>query len=296
MGGLVVGLVVTQAGRGHQPQGADDAAALVAENIAEHVFHDHDIELARVEAQVRGRGIHQHVHDFHVGVIRRHLLQDLVPQHAGFEHVALVDIVQHALAPLCQFECLFQYLLDLDLVVTQRFFDIAVALRVGAEGLGAKVQASDQLPDQQDVDTLADDLRPQRRKLGKSPGQHYGPKIGVGAVARAQRQHRAAFRLQVHRDLPGGLVGQSHRTLDDGVGRIAGRLGGFRKGMPVVEVGLGAEGRLDQFEARLGMVFHHAQHLECLLHDLRTDAVAGQYCDAINPHEASWEMPNRGLL
>ena len=47
----------------------------------------------------------------------------------------------------------------------------------------------------------------------------------------------------------------------------------------MVEVGLRAEGRVDQFEPRIGRRFNGAKHLDGFGRDLRTDTVAFKYCD-----------------
>ena len=92
MGGFVVGLLGADTGGGHKPQRAENPATLITQDIAKHVFHDHDIKAGGIKAQVRGGRVHQDMVDRDLGIIAMDFIEDLVPEHAGFQHVALVNI------------------------------------------------------------------------------------------------------------------------------------------------------------------------------------------------------------
>src|SRR5690606_41620827 len=91
---------------------------------------------------------------------------------------------------------------------------------------------------------LADDLRLQGGEAGDGLGQVHRAEVGVGVVAGAEGQQGAALWLHVHGDLLGFLVAKANGALDDGVRRVADRLGLVWEGVAVVEVGLAAERRL----------------------------------------------------
>ncbi len=55
-----------QRGGRQQPQGARQHRRLVGENVAEHVFGDDHVEIARPPQQVHRGRIHQHVLEAHV--------------------------------------------------------------------------------------------------------------------------------------------------------------------------------------------------------------------------------------
>ena len=93
MGGLIVGLIRPHAGRGHQAEGAQNAAPLVTQDVAEHIFHDHHVELSGIKTEVGGSSIHQDVLDLHVRKISADFLHDFIPKHARLENIALVNVM-----------------------------------------------------------------------------------------------------------------------------------------------------------------------------------------------------------
>ena len=70
---------------------------LITQDVAEHVFHDHYVELSGVKTEVGGGSIHQNVFDLHVRKISADFLHDFIPKHARLEHIALVNVMQDAL-------------------------------------------------------------------------------------------------------------------------------------------------------------------------------------------------------
>ncbi len=70
--------------------GARQHRALVAQDVAEHVLGQHDVEAARVEDQLHRAVVHQEVVERHVGVSGRDFDDHAAPELRVLEHVRLV--------------------------------------------------------------------------------------------------------------------------------------------------------------------------------------------------------------
>ena len=156
MRGFVVGLFRTYAGRWHQSQRPENATTLVAQNIAKHVFHHHHIETGRVETQVGGRCIDQNVFHLNIRIARTDFLDNLIPQDAGFEHVALVDIVEYFLAFAGELKRHFEDAPDLFFVLFQCFVNIASTLVIDSALFAAKIKSADQFTDNDQIYAITD--------------------------------------------------------------------------------------------------------------------------------------------
>jgi hypothetical protein len=98
--------------------------------------------------------------------------------------------------------------------------------------LVAEVDAADQFADHQDIDSVADHLGFEGGEGRQAAGQAHRPVVGKGVVAFAQREDRAEFRAVLLGNGVHLLDRQTHRPLDDHVGRVAGHAGFFGKGLP----------------------------------------------------------------
>ena len=152
VGGFVVGFVGADAGGGHEAEGAEDAATEVAEDVAKHVFHDHDVKLAGVDDEGRGGGVDDDVLDFDFGIFDGHFFEYFVPEHAGFQHVALVHVVEDLLAAHGFFEGHVHDGVDLVFVVFEVLVDVAFACGVDAHFFFSEVEATDEFTNHHEVD------------------------------------------------------------------------------------------------------------------------------------------------
>ena len=239
--GLAVRPLGADAGRRHEAERADQSAALIAQDVAEQILHHHHVELGRVETQVRGGRVDQHVQHVDVGEARSLLLHDLVPQHARLEDVALVDVVQHALALRRELEGEPHHAPDVLLVVAQRLRDEASPSLVRAPVLVAGVQAAEQLAHHDEIEAVADDPVSQRRDVGELGGQHDRPKVREGLEVPAQRHHAASLGLELDGDLRGLLVREPDGPFEHRVDLRAEVPRLLREGVPVLEVRRRAE-------------------------------------------------------
>ncbi len=87
---LVQRRTIAQAGGGRQADRASDHGGLIAQDIAEQVPRDDDIELLGSAHQLHGGVIDVHVFIGHVWKVLGHLLDHLAPQPAGLEDVRLI--------------------------------------------------------------------------------------------------------------------------------------------------------------------------------------------------------------
>ena len=89
---------IGQRGAGQQPERADRRRGFVADDVAEKILAEHDVELLRLAHELHGGVVDVHEFERHVGILRRDGLHRLAPEQAGLEHVGLVD-ERDALAP-----------------------------------------------------------------------------------------------------------------------------------------------------------------------------------------------------
>ena len=86
-----VGLLRSDGGAGQHADGAGEDGAFVGEDVAEHVFGNHDVEALRIQNKLHGGVIDQKVVQFDVRVIFRHFDNDSAPELRGFEDVGFID-------------------------------------------------------------------------------------------------------------------------------------------------------------------------------------------------------------
>ena len=103
-----------------------------------------------------------------VGIARTDFLDDLIPQDAGFEHVALVNIVEHFLAFAGELKRHFEDAADLIFVVFQHFVDITSALVIDSALFAAKIKSTDQFTDNDQIYTITDHFRLEWGKMGQA--------------------------------------------------------------------------------------------------------------------------------
>ena len=94
-GGAVDGLVevdlAADGGGGEQAERAGDDGGLVGEDVAEEVFGEDDVEVARGVHEVHGHGVDELVLERDVGVVGAELGDGGAPELGDFEDVGLVD-------------------------------------------------------------------------------------------------------------------------------------------------------------------------------------------------------------
>ena len=94
-GGAVDGLVeidcAADGGRGQHAERAGDDAGLVGEDVAEEVFGEHDVEVARDVHEVHRHGVDELVLERDVGVVLCDFGDGGAPELRDLEHVGLVD-------------------------------------------------------------------------------------------------------------------------------------------------------------------------------------------------------------
>ena len=259
-----------QAGGGHHAQAAGDGGALVGEDVAKEVAGDHHVKLSRAQNELHGRVVHVHVGHFHLGVFGGKALHRLAPEAGALQHVGLVHGAELAAALFRHFKADARQALDLHGAVGHLVRGAEPVF--GAPAL-AEVDVAGQLPQDHDVDGLADDVRPQRAGRRKLRVNRARAQVGKHLHALAQRQ-QALFGPDRGRDaIPLGAADAAH---EHGVRRVADveRLVGQRHAVGVD--GSAAQLALVKREGMAVFVGRGLKHLDRLSGDLRADIVARQ--------------------
>ncbi len=255
------------------------AAGLVADDVAEHVFAEHDVELLGPADELHGGVVDVEELELHVGILRGDGLDRLAPEQAGLEHVGLVDDGDELAAQTRGLEADVGDALDLVRVVDHRV-DGALAGRDALRALGiAEIDAAGQLAHDEDVEAAGDQFRLDRRGVHEAGITAGRAQVGVEAEMLAQRQQCGAFRLLVGRQvLPlGAADGAEENRL-----RVTAALQRVL-GQRVAELvdGGAADGVFLRLDVEAKFLRGRVQEIETDGHYFRPDAVAGQHGDFI---------------
>ena len=148
----------TQARGGNGADGAGDHGGLIGKDVTEHVLGDDHVKLAGILDDLHGAIVHQHIGDLYIGVLPCQLMDDLLPQAAGIQDVALLHGAELAAPLLGGLEADAADAADLLLAVAQniRCYRLAVLL---VRLVGAEVNAAGKLPDDDEINAFFHNLR-----------------------------------------------------------------------------------------------------------------------------------------
>ena len=118
-----------------------------------------------------------------IGIARTDFLDDLIPQDAGFEHVALVYIVEDFLAFAGELKRHLEDTADLVFVVFQHFVNIASSLVIDSALFAAKIKSADQFTNNDQIYAITDHFGLEWGKMSQAAWQVYRSKIGVSIIA-----------------------------------------------------------------------------------------------------------------
>ena len=141
-------------GRGQHAERAGDDGGLVGENVAEEIFGEHDIVVARLVHQVHGHGVDVLVLDGDVGELGGDLVHRGAPELRDFKHVGLVDAGEFFAALLRELEGDAGHAGHFIAGVAHGVPGFACGL-VPLAGL-AEVEAAEQLADEENVGAVDD--------------------------------------------------------------------------------------------------------------------------------------------
>jgi hypothetical protein len=268
-----------------------------SEHVAEQVVaHDH-VELLGPAHELHAASVGEDVVELDVLEFARvHLVDHLVPEHAGLHHVALLHRGEMVAALLRQLEADPRDALDLVGVVDLGVDRALLAVAQIGDGLGlAEIDAAGELAQDDDVEPFHH-LALEARGFGERRVAHRRPDVGEQAEVLAQPQqarlrahvirHRVPFRpadrAEDHR--VGGL-GLGHRVVGD------------RDAVGVVAAA--AHQPLFGLEAVGAAIVEEPDDLLHLGHHFGTDAVAGKQqkpvgCHAAEPRHSVTCLPGLG--
>src|SRR5215472_1984710 len=152
--GLVEVDLAAERGGGQHAERAGDDAGLVGEDVAEEVFGEHDVEVARYVHEVHRHRVDELVLDGYVGVFGFQFVDGGAPELRALEYVGLVDLSQFLATLARELEGDAPDADDLVLGVAHRVDGLA-GLHIPRARL-AEVEAAKELAHEEDVDTLGD--------------------------------------------------------------------------------------------------------------------------------------------
>ena len=202
-------------------------------------------------------------------------MHDLLPEAGRIEDVALFHAAQFLAALAGGFETDAADAADLFFGVGQLVDGDLLAVLFDGLML-AEVDAADELSDDDEVDALGNDLRPEGRSVGQLGPDLGGAVVGVNAHARSQAEQTLFRTLGAGNVVP---LGAAHRAQQHGVG--SGALVELMLGEGVTVLVDGAAAHIDigvcKFVTELSGDLVEDQ--QGLIDDLRTDAVATDHGD-----------------
>ena len=259
----------------------------VGQDVAEHVAGHDDVKLLRRFHQLHGGVVHIHVIELHVGVLRMHFGDDVLPKLEGLKHVGLVDAGEPLGALARGLERHVRNALDLGTAVAHRVVRLfrtgkGTVRGAAASARLAEIDISRQLSNDQDVKPRHQ-LGLQARSMRQLFVADGRAEIGEQAQVLAQPQDRL---LGAQRTLERVVLPVTHRAEQHSIGRpreLKRRVG---QRMAVRVERHAAHQRLFRFEPKIQAL----QHAQRLRHDFRADAVAGQDCNFHVSLPRRWSM------
>ena len=273
---LVHAYLAAEAGRRQHADGAGEHGGLVAQDVAEHVGGDDDVELPGVADELHGAVVHQHVVELHVAVTllvadaRHHL----APQLGGFQHVGLVHRGHPAPPAAGGVEGHPGDAFDLRSGVDQGVDAPFAAVGLGGDALGVpEVDAAGQFAHDHEVRPLHH-LGLEGRGPRQRREQLDRPQVGEQPQLLAQRQQGPLRTDGVVQPVPLGSAhgSQHHRVAGLGHGQDI-----IGQGFPVGIDGRAAHQPLLHVDGEAENIAHLAQHRHGLRHHFRADAVARKH-------------------
>ena len=279
---LRLGVDLAERGRRQHAERSREHGGDVGEHVAEQVVGDDDVELLGPAHELHAAGIRQLVLEHNVlELARMHLVDDLVPEHAGLHHVALLHRGDLVAALARELERDAGDALDLVGVVDLGIDGALLAVAEVGDGLGlAEIDPAGQFAQDDDVESVHH-LALEARGIRERGIADRGANIGEQAELLAQPQQS---RLRPHLIWHAVPFRPAHRAEDHGVGRV--RLGhGLIGDRDLVGVIAGAP---DQsflgVEPRRAARVHPGDELFHLGHHLGADTVPGEEKELVSRH------------
>ena len=281
MNGLVQpALGIAERGGGQHANGTGDHRRFVGQDVAENVARHDDVELRGILDQLLRGVVHQHVDQFHVGVVLRHFVHRLSPQAGGVEHVRLVD-GSDLLSPAARH-------FKGDLSDARHFLHgvllgvpgVFAHFRVNAAAPLAEVDAADEFAHDDEVHAPVRDVLAQggsaRQGGEEAGGAHVGvephrladaQKSRLGTFVAGQRVDERVVHLRAHRAEQHGVGGEAlfHRLRGQRFARFPNGASAHQAVLELKFMAVQRSDLLHRFHGGIG--------------DLGADAVACQYND-----------------
>ena len=257
----------------------------VAQDVTEHVFAQHHVELRGLEHELHRAVVHEHVIQRHIGIIFADARDDFAPQNAVLQHVRLVNARQFLPAQLRGLERDVRDALDFRRGINHRVNRAKIA---AAEVFGffrlAEIHAAGQFAHDQNINAVALPFLRERTGVRKNFRQLHRAQVGEQTKFLPQPQQRGAFRSFFFRNRR-IAVRQADGTEENRVGLFADVERDVRQCF-FGEVNAGpTDGRVGDVQLELETFFRGAQNLDGFAHDFRADAVARERCDVVSVHE-----------
>jgi hypothetical protein len=270
---------VGQGRAGQESKRADRRGRLVADDVAEEIFAEHDVELLRLADELHRGVVDIHEVERDVGILRREGLDRLAPEDARLEHIRLVDQRDPFAAQLRGLEGDVGDPFDFLRIVDHRV-DGALAALDGNGLLGlAEIESAGQFAHHQHVETVGDEFGLDRREVEEAGITFRGAQVGVEAEMFAQGQQRGALRLLVRRQA------FPFRAADGAEENRLGRAATFERGGRQGGVKLVDGGAADGVVLRLDLETETfrggVEDVEADSHDFGPNAVTGEDGDFV---------------
>ena len=272
--------MLAEAGAGQHSQRSADHCHFVTEDIAKEVLSDHDVKAARGLDELHRGIVHIEMGQGDVGVLLRYLDHRLPPQHGVCQHVGFVHRGHMLTAELRGLEGHVTDALDLALLIHHGVddFDVAIWQCGAAFGL-AKIEAAREFPHAEYVKTALHQVRTDGRGSGERRVTDAGAEVGKQAKVFANGQQGGALWLFI-----GWQAFPFWATDGAEEDRIAGLTGTdrFRRQCLTHRINGGTTDELVVvIKGHVALSGDGIEDFDCLGHDFRTDAIAGEDCKIV---------------
>ena len=195
-----VGIGRAEAGAGEHTEGTSDHGHFVAQDVAEKVFGEDDVEAFRLFDELHGSVVHVEVAKGDVGVFGGDFGDGFTPEDAVFEDVGFVDGGEFFTALLRGLKGDVGDANDLAAFVNHGVDGNGFAISYFGEFRLAKVEATGEFAHAKHVESAVNEVGTNGRGVGEGGEAKGGAQIGEEAEMFAERKECGAFGLEVGRE------------------------------------------------------------------------------------------------
>src|SRR5208282_3171755 len=275
MDGFVETDRASDAGGCQQAERSPDAANLIRQDVAEHVFSEDDVELGGLEDERHGGRVNVHVGELDLGKLAGDASDDFAPQPRALQNIRLVDGEQSPAAGSRELKGNAGDALDLRLTVAHAVERLPRAGFACDGARLAEIQSAEQFAHDENVGAFHDFFA-QRRAGSERRIKDRGTEIGERPEFLAQAQ-QSSFGAKLARIVIEGRTADGSEQY--GLGGEAGLKGGVRQGIAELCQGYAADFLFVEFEIVAKAGGHFFQNTNGLGYDFRADPVTGEGSD-----------------